>query len=61
MVLTMPRAGLEMESAFQLSVPTGENLDLTWLGPAVVSNVVARTAQWAADARALPSPGRGSA
>ena len=53
--LTMARAGITMPSAFEMQMPTGEVLDLRWLGPALVAEVVGRTARWAEDAKALPA------
>ena len=43
--LTMARAGITMPSAFELQMPTGEVLDMRWLGPALVSEVVGRAAR----------------
>ena len=53
--LTMARAGMTMPSALELQMPTGEVLDMRWLGPALVSEVFGRAARWMEDARALPA------
>eukprot|EP00959_Pyramimonas_sp_CCMP1952_P117854 2464117-Pyramimonas_sp.AAC.1 len=53
MRLAMARAGVAMPSAVELDMPTGELLDMRWLGPALVSEVVGRAAGRAEDAVAL--------
>ena len=40
MLLTMARAGIDIPSAFELKMPTGEVLDMKWLGPALIGDKV---------------------